>query len=253
MTCGMVRCLAAYGLLSLAFVVSAATVSLSSSATPSAFGAPVILMASVSPSGTGTVTFYDGATILGIGALASDMATIQTILLTPGKHSLRARYEAATPKMSPALPFVVKANAGSSLSITNTLTAGKNPFSVAVGDFNGKGNADLAVANYTDGTVDILLGNGTGAFMHKGSPYATGGNLTSIATGYFHGNDNVDLVVTDVKSNAVWMLTANGDGTFQAPVMIATTTSPYAVAVSDFNRDGNSDIAVVNNTTGTVT
>src|SRR5713101_6723490 len=34
---------------------------------------------------------------------------------------------------------------------------GSNPESVAVGDFNGDGKLDLAVANDTDNTVSILL------------------------------------------------------------------------------------------------
>jgi len=38
------------------------------------------------------------------------------------------------------------------------------PASVAVGDFNGDGNLDLAVANLADGTVSIFLGNGDGTF-----------------------------------------------------------------------------------------
>src|SRR5438445_7145502 len=41
--------------------------------------------------------------------------------------------------------------------------AGTNSFSLAVGDFNGDGKPDLAVANYSyQGTVSVLLGNGDG-------------------------------------------------------------------------------------------
>ena len=43
--------------------------------------------------------------------------------------------------------------------------AGLNPFSVAVGDFNGDGKPDLAVANYGSNTVSVLLGNGDGTFQ----------------------------------------------------------------------------------------
>lgn len=253
MTAGVVRYLAASGLLILAPLVSATTVSLMSTpASSSTFGERVTLTANVS-SGAGKVTFYDGVTILGIDTLSAGTATIKTILLTPGTHSLTAQYDAATPIVSPPLSFTVTAKPGSALSLSNVLTAGTNPFSVVVDDFNRDGKADLAVANHGDGSVNIFLGDGTGGFTLTSSPYAVGGNPTSIVTGYFHGNRKVDLVVTDVTNNAVWILTGNGDGTFQAPVMIATTSSPYALAVSDFNGDGNSDIAVVNNTANTVT
>jgi hypothetical protein len=249
----MVRCLAAYGLLSLASVVSAATVSLSSTPTSaSTFGQQVTLNATISSGGGSSVTFYDGDTILGIDTPSSVTATIKTILLMPGKHSLRARYNGSPAAVSPLLHFTVTANAGSVLNVTSPLTAGTNPFSVVVGDFDGDGDADLAVANHGDGTVDIFLGNGKGKFKLKGSPYLVGGTPTSIATGYFHGNDKVDLVVTDGKSNVV-LMTGNGDGTFKPPVVVATGTTPYAVAVGDFNRDGKSDIAVVNNTAGSMT
>jgi hypothetical protein len=34
-------------------------------------------------------------------------------------------------------------------------------------DFNGDGNVDLATANYTDGSVSVLLNNGKGTFAAK--------------------------------------------------------------------------------------
>jgi len=43
--------------------------------------------------------------------------------------------------------------------------AGSNPQSLAVGDFNGDGKADLAVANYNSGNVSVLLGDGKGNFQ----------------------------------------------------------------------------------------
>jgi hypothetical protein len=49
-----------------------------------------------------------------------------------------------------------------------TYATGTTPTSFAVGDFNGDGIPDLAVANQSSNTVTILLGNGDGTF----TPYA---------------------------------------------------------------------------------
>src|ERR1700730_8742318 len=51
--------------------------------------------------------------------------------------------------------------------------AGSFPISVAVGDFNGDGKLDLAVANEFSNTVSILLGTGTGSFGAK-TDFGTG-------------------------------------------------------------------------------
>ena len=70
------------------------------------------------------------------------------------------------------------------------------PFAVAVGDFNGDGNLDLAVANLGDGTVAILLGDGTGEFSPAATPIVTVGSDQnsepfSIAVGDFTGDGGI--------------------------------------------------------------
>ncbi|TLY20499.1 MAG: hypothetical protein E6K68_07800, partial [Nitrospirae bacterium] len=83
-------------------VTRATTTDLASSATPSVFGQPVILTATVSPVAsagtrpTGTVNFLDGATLLGTGTLnegSPDTASFETSVLTAGSHSLSAVYQ----------------------------------------------------------------------------------------------------------------------------------------------------------------
>ncbi len=44
-------------------------------------------------------------------------------------------------------------------SAPTNFTVGRFPYSVAVGDFNGDGKQDLAVANFDSATVSILLGD----------------------------------------------------------------------------------------------
>src|SRR6266446_5542591 len=51
-----------------------------------------------------------------------------------------------------------------SFAAANNFGAGTGPYPVAVGDFNGDGKQDLAVANGSSNNVSILLGNGAGSF-----------------------------------------------------------------------------------------
>ena len=68
---------------------------------------------------------------------------------------------------------------------------------VAVGDFNGDGNLDLAVANEVSGTVAVLLGNGNGTFA-AATTFSTGGSdPDSLAVGDFNGDGKLDLAVAN--------------------------------------------------------
>ena len=64
------------------------------------------------------------------------------------------------------------------------LSVGAEPESVAVGDFNGDGKPDLAIANSGGNTVTVLLGAGAGEFtVAPGSPYPVGTDPVSVAVG----------------------------------------------------------------------
>ena len=122
---------------------------------------------------------------------------------------------------------------------------GPNPQSVAVGDFNGDGKPDLAVANDGSTNIAVLLGNGDATFQAAVS-YGMGGappRATDIlTTGDFNGDNKLDLAVAN--SGGVSVLFGNGDGTFQPAVSYATGANPESVAAGDFNADGKPDLAV---------
>ncbi|MEK6289352.1 MAG: FG-GAP-like repeat-containing protein, partial [Acidobacteriota bacterium] len=116
---------------------------------------------------------------------------------------------------------------------------------VAVGDFNGDGKLDLAVANELSAIVSILLGTGTGSFGAK-TDFGTGGLPRSVAVRDFNGDGKLDLAVANSGDNTVSILLGTGTGSFGAKTDFGTGQSPFSVAVGDFNGDGKLDLATAN-------
>ena len=209
------------------------------------------LRATVTPSSaTGNVTFYDGTTVLGVASLSAGTAVLETALLPTGDLSLRAYYGgnasdapstsgwvSQTVNALPANGFLIAVNYG--------VGAGTYPTSVAVGDFNGDGKADLAVTNGSANTVSILLGKGDGTFQAAVN-YGAGSNPVSVAVGDFNGDGKADLAVANYVSNNVSVLLGNGDASFQPAVNYSVGSYPDSVAVGDFNGDGKADLVVAN-------
>jgi len=145
---------------------------------------------------------------------------------------------------------VLLGNGDGTFQAAQTFEAGSGPYFLAMGDFNGDGKLDLAVADLGPstqraGTVSVLLGNGDGTFQAARS-FAAGNTIWSVAVGDVNGDGKPDLVVPDGGSNSVSVLLGNGDGTFQAARSFPVGTNPVHVAVGDFNGDRVQDLAVAN-------
>jgi hypothetical protein len=146
-------------------------------------------------------------------------------------------------------------NAATSSFANQVSYASGAAYTVAVGDFNGDGIPDLAVANNngsaSPGSVSVLLGNGDGSFKAPVA-YAAGSEAMSLAVGDLNGDGILDLVVVNHNSGTVSVFLGNGDGTFQSQVTYTTGSGPMSAAVGDFNGDGIPDLAVTNMWDGTV-
>jgi hypothetical protein len=110
---------------------------------------------------------------------------------------------------------------------TLSYDAGTNPDSVAMGDFNGDGIPDLAVANGAAANgagVSVLLGNGDGTFQHAVTYPAGTFFPECVAVGDFNGDGVPDLAVANAGTQyagTVSILLGNGDGTFRPAVNYA--------------------------------
>jgi hypothetical protein len=128
---------------------------------------------------------------------------------------------------------------------------GDGPNSVAVGDFNGDGDPDLAVANEFAGSVSVLLGGAGGSFS-AATNIATGGFPFAVAVGDFNGDRDPDLAVADAFDGIISVLLGGAGGSFGGPTNFPAGSFPAAVAVGEFNGDGDPDLAVADQLTGAI-
>ena len=105
---------------------------------------------------------------------------------------------------------------------TSLEPAGDHPVTVAVGDFDGDGDLDLAVVNEDSFDVTILLGDGSGDFTEAPtSPEWVGVFPVDVAVGDFNGDGHLDLAVVhanflfeEVVLGDVTILLGEGSGDF---------------------------------------
>jgi hypothetical protein len=101
------------------------TVTLTSSTNPTVYGSPVTFTAQTALSATGTITFYDGATIIGTGTLSSGTATFTLNSLGAGMHSITASYGGDSNYLSAVSAAVSQVVTKSPVNIT--VTSSQNP------------------------------------------------------------------------------------------------------------------------------
>ena len=128
----------------------------------------------------------------------------------------------------------------------------------AVGDFDGDHKDDLAAnvqLSPSGCEVYLYLSNGDGTFQAPRRFRAgSGGQFSAIVAGDFNGDGKLDLAVLCVDLHnhvgSIAVLLGDGKGRFGHPLFyrfrnLYNDSFPLALAVGDFNRDKNLDLAVV--------
>ena len=144
-------------------------------------------------------------------------------------------------------------NNGAGVFTTSTFSTGvkklgKFPMSVKMGDMNNDGNLDIVTTNASvgkkNGSIAILLGNGSGSFGTANTIQTQGRKPRDLVLGDFNGDGNLDVAATNLLSREIVFMAGNGAGGLAAPVSYTVGSQPTSIIAADFNGDGILDLAV---------
>ncbi len=125
-----------------------------------------------------------------------------------------------------------------------------HPQSFTASDLRSAGRDDLVLANQ-NGTVTVLLGDGTGNFSAQPAFSVAAGSLSAIVVGDFNGDGKPDLAIAATGANTIAVLLGHGDGSFAPAVAYAVGNGPASLIAADLRSNGITDLVSVNQAANT--
>lgn len=124
-----------------------------------------------------------------------------------------------------------------------------NPTTVHAADFNGDGNADVAVSYPWGNKIAINFGNGDGTFgattFYVFTPWGLHNNNFSVEDINFDGFPDIVGMPDHIANYRADTLINNGFGLFTTVSWTnMSSMAPHAMATADFNCDGKHDMAL---------
>jgi hypothetical protein len=160
--------------------------------------------------------------LLGVNSIASNGAGVQ-VLLNDTQGSGIVVYSATYPT-------------GAAL--------GDGPSAIVTADVDSDGTLDIITANGPDGTVSVLLNDGSGHFS-PAQLYPAGAGADLLTADDVNGDGYPDIVVLDKQAGSVSVLLNNGDGTFTPGTSAGVGSGMGSMQLVDLNDDGNLDLVTV--------
>ena len=241
---------------------TADTISLNSSANPSTFGSMITLTATISPTAySGTVTFLDNSSTIGIAPVVNGTATYSISTLAIGSHPLTAVYSGdAVYIASTSSVFSQLVNMGSA---TVLLTSPTNPsilnnpvtFTATVSPSDATGTIQFTIDGVNFGSPVPL----TGGSAISGAIYTLSvGNhfITAVYSGdtNYHGTTSSILTQTVNKiSTTVNLISSSPYAALGQSVTFTATVNPSAATGTVTFKDGSNTLGTGTVSSGVVT
>ena len=210
---------------------------------------------------TGSVTFYDGVTVLSSAQLINSVASTYTLgtanltlRLGPGSHVIKAVYGGVNGYLGSAsstqtVTVTASSAAATSSEITSSGSTGNYTLSGKVTAYSSRaptGNVsflDQSNSNYSLGSVPLDAATQTSGWQSMLNS-ATADPSYGVVMGDLNGDGIPDLVTSNYIGTTLSVLLGIGDGSFQTHVDYAVGSYSFGLALGDVNGDGYPDIAV---------
>ncbi len=126
-----------------------------------------------------------------------------------------------------------------------------SPAGLAIGDWDGDGDIDLAVTVAPDDQLELLVNAGDGTFAAGATFQLPTGGAGFAAPGDVDGDGDIDLAISLEKSGAVRMM-RNFNSSFTALSTASAGLNPGTIVPGQFGGDGSIDFAVACRNNGLV-
>ena len=153
---------------------------------------------------------------------------------------------------------VYAGNDAGKLAEGRTFAAGPKPSSLALGDFDEDGDADIAIANHETSQVTLLLNDGSGVFAassHSPLRVRVRPHAHAVAAADMNADGHLDVVIDDRGGKGFVFLRGRGDGSFEPRqrAVLAGGDPYFGMTVADLDGNGYPDIVAPVATGVTVT
>lgn len=180
----------------------------------------------------GTRTFYDLDTV---HAVDLDQDGCLDLVMT------RAVFPWMRPRPTGQTLAVCMGSCDGRFSAPVEHATGGDPVAVAIGQLDGDGVPDMAVANYVGGDVVVMHGTGDGG-LRMGARSKLGGNIADVELADFDGDGALDLAAADRSRNQVHILRGTGQGAFSLVERQDAGSVPDYIFAMDLHQDGKPDL-----------